>query len=328
MIKRSWLLLLCVALLLANAPLSALSVEESIIKISKTLPGTLGVAALHIESGKRVEVKGEQLFPMASTSKLPVVLYVLSLVDSKNLDWNSKKKVTPYDIRSFCFIKPNQSLSVHELARLALEKSDNATPDMLLKMVGGTRVVTAWLHKQGFVNMRIDRSCLGMVADYCGIAKLGDEARCTMRHYNQCLKGIGKKSAEIAAKKFCSDKRDITTPRAMVDLLQRLFEGKLLSKVSTQRVFDCMKSCQWGKRRISYLLPKGTKVWHKTGSMDGIISDVGIVQLPRNKGHFAIAVYTNGSTAFKKQRELVIAKVAKTVFEHFATDVASVRKVH
>ena len=223
-------------------------IEATIKQIGLSVPGVLGVATLHLENGNRIEINANQPFPMASTYKLPIALYALSLVDSKKLDLNTQKKITAHDIRSFCFVRPNQKLSIKELVRLSIEKSDNATPDILLKMVGGGSAVTAWLVQHGIISMRVDRSCLKMVADYCGISNLGDEFRCTLPRYRQLLKQIGPKKARAAAQKFYDDTRDTATPRAMVDLLERLHAGKLASPTSTKFVLDCMaKCCIWRK---------------------------------------------------------------------------------
>ena len=58
--------------------------------------------------------------------------------------------------------------------------------------------------------------------------------------------------------------------------------------------------------------------------MDGIVSDVGIIQMPGGKGHIALAIFTNRSTSNKKQRELVIGRVAKAVFDHLTATVQQI----
>ena len=42
--------------------------------------------------------------------------------------------------------------------------------------------------------------------------------------------------------------------------------------------------CQTGKSRIKGMLPEGTDVAHKTGSVGGVVNDVGILTLPGNAG--------------------------------------------
>jgi beta-lactamase class A len=132
-------------------------------------------------------------------------------------------------------------------------------------------------------------------------------------------KRVSKKKYRAANKVFFDDKRDTTTPRAMVDLLARMYQGKLVSASSTKFLVETMSNCHlFGKGRMVRLLPRGCKVLHKTGRLDGMVSDVGIIELPNNKGHVALALYSNRSTTHEAQRELAMAKVARAVYDYFS----------
>lgn len=265
------------------------SVVRSIKKICQKIPGEFGIAALHIDSGRSLEINSRRRFPMASTYKIPIGAYCFALIDQKKIRYQRKKRITKNDMRRFCFVSPGQTLSVKKLLKLMLEKSDNATSDIVLKMVGGGKAVTRWLRKHKIHGIRVDRSTLKMCSDYSTSAR------------------------------FCVDKRDTTTPRSMVAFLKLLFTGKLISKSSTNCLLSHMKNCSaWGKKRIPRLLPKKTIVYHKTGSMDGIISDAGIIKLPGKKGHIALAIYTNKSTGHMRKKEAAIARIAKKIFDHFS----------
>jgi beta-lactamase class A len=80
-----------------------------------------------------------------------------------------------------------------------------------------------------------------------------------------------------------------------------------------------------GARRLKGLLPVGANVAHKTGTSgieNGITAatnDIGIITLPNGR-HLAIAVFVADSPADEATREGVIAKIAKAVWEKFATD--------
>ncbi len=296
------------------------SIEQRIEQIRRSVPGEIGVAALHIESGKRVEFDGNKRFPMASTYKIPIALCCLSLVDQGVLSLEKTVKLSAFDIRrGSCSLKVGQELSLKELLELTLEHSDNTTSDIILKMVGGGNAVTRWVHKQGISQMRIDRPTLTMLATYSGIVdRLGDKNRCTVARYNYLLKNISAKNRAYAARKFYDDELDTTTPRAMVDLLAQMYRGKCAKERSTQFLFECMEECHWGGQRIEILLPKRTRVWHKTGTIDGIVSVIGIIELPRNKGHIAVACYSNRSLKAKSKRERAFARIARTLFDYYS----------
>ena len=241
-------IVLCFIEILVATPTSNVSIEQSIKSISQTVPGIFGISALHLESGKSIEINAHQRFPMASTYKLPIVIYFLSLIDSGKIDAQAKATITKNDIRRFCFVSPGQCMSCRELMKLMMENSDNATSDIILKMAGGGNKVTQWFHKQNINDISVNRSTLKMMADYSG----------------------------TSSKNFYTDQRDTVTPNAMVDILRQLYQGKLISQSSTSFLLDSMLKYTRAKNRIVRFLPKKTKVWHKSGTVDGIVSDVGI----------------------------------------------------
>jgi beta-lactamase class A len=48
--------------------------ESEINRIAKNVSGTVGVAAMHLESGRLFLYNGQDHFPMASTYKLPIAV--------------------------------------------------------------------------------------------------------------------------------------------------------------------------------------------------------------------------------------------------------------
>ena len=72
-----------------------------------------------------------------------------------------------------------------------------------------------------------------------------------------------------------------------------------------------------GSDRIKGLLPLGTPVAHKTGSIGGVANDVGYITLP-DKRRLAIVVFTKSSQTAPPQRERAIAEVARTLFDYYA----------
>ncbi len=78
-----------------------------------------------------------------------------------------------------------------------------------------------------------------------------------------------------------------------------------------------------GINRLKGLLPSGTYVAHKTGSSDtnakGLspaTNDVGIIRLP-NGNEVEIAVMITDSYENEAHRDLLIAQVAKVVWDHY-----------
>ena len=85
------------------------------------------------------------------------------------------------------------------------------------------------------------------------------------------------------------------------------------------RVFcsEMMDRCQTGKSRIKGLLPQGTDVAHKTGSLGGVANDIGFITLPGDAGHVAISVFTKASNRPEEAAEKAIAEISRTIYDYF-----------
>ena len=156
--------------------------------------------------------------------------------------------------------------------------SNNAATDLLLRDLGGPNTVQAWLTQNNLTGLRIDRS----------IAQL------------------------LRSKRDLHDIRDSSTPQAMVELLRRLAGGQLLRPWSRSYLLGLMSRCQTGKNRIRGLLPFGTPVEHKTGTLTGLTTDVGFITLPGGR-RIAVAVFARGGS----NRPRAIAEAARTIYYGF-----------
>jgi len=72
-----------------------------------------------------------------------------------------------------------------------------------------------------------------------------------------------------------------------------------------------------GRRTLEGLAAFGTEIAHKTGTIGGSTNDVGIVTLPDDAGHVAIAVFVKSSDKETSVSERVIAEVARAVHDYF-----------
>jgi beta-lactamase class A len=77
-----------------------------------------------------------------------------------------------------------------------------------------------------------------------------------------------------------------------------------------------MARCVTGRSRLKGLLPAGTPVAHKTGTLAGVSDDVGIVTLP-NGHHLAIAVFAKGMRT-EWERDRNIAQLTRILYDGFA----------
>ena len=159
-----------------------------------------------------------------------------------------------------------------------ITRSDNYATDLLIRNLGGPNVIQSWLKQQDIEGIRFDRSIARLLAD----------------------------------KRDLYDQRDSSTPIAMVQLLQKLDSGKMLRPASRSYLLDLMGRCMTGKNRMRGLLPYGTRVEHKTGTLNNYTSDVGFITLPDGR-RLAVAFFARGSG----DRPRAIAEAARKIYDGF-----------
>ena len=221
----------------------------------------VGIAALDLNTGDAVSIKGDQAFTMASTVKVAVGALYLAQVDHGRRSLDDTINGTP--VRTL-------------MARMMIH-SDNHATDILLKDLGGPRTLHDWLRDNGVSGLRVDRTIAQLLAD----------------------------------KRDLWDTRDSSTPKAMVDLLRRIYKAELIKPESRDYLLRLMAQCETGKNRMKALLP-GIPIEHKTGTLDGLSDDVGFITMP--DGHrIAVAIFTRGGA----NRPRTIAEAARTIYDGF-----------
>jgi beta-lactamase class A len=246
----------------ASSP-SLTNLEQQLSYLASGTSADVGIAALDLNTGDTVSIKGNTPFPMASTVKVAVAALYLAQVDQGGRSLDDSINGAP--VRSL-------------MARMLIH-SDNRATDILLKDIGGPRALHNWLQDNGISGVRVDRT----------IAQL------------------------LSAKRDLWDRRDSSTPTAMVDLLRRIYKAELIKPESRNYLLGLMAQCQTGKNRMKALLP-GVMVEHKTGTLTGLTDDVGFITMP--DGHrIAVAIFTRGGT----DRPRTIAEAARAIYDGFKT---------
>jgi len=248
----------------AGASSSSLSdLEQQLSSLVAGKSADVGIAALDLNTGETVSIKGDTPFPMASTVKVAIASLYLAQVDHgrRSLDDTIRGQ------------------SARSLMGRMLIHSDNVATDILLNNLGGPRVLQNWLADNGVSGLRVDRT----------IAQL------------------------LNAKRDLWDRRDSSTPVAMVDLLRRIYKAELISPASRDILLGYMARCETGKNRIKALLP-GVPIEHKTGTLTGLADDIGFLTLPDGR-RVAVAIFTRGGT----DRPRTIAEAARAIYDGFTT---------
>lgn len=296
--------------------------EQQIELVSHATDGAVGMSAIHLETKRSVSLHGAEGFPMASTFKVPVATQILTLVDQGKLRLDTPISLTPSDLHPGSGIltpllfHPGVSLSVENLLEIMLVVSDNSAADVMLREAGGPAAVTARMRALGFNGIRVDRPTALLIADWVGEKNLPPQDQWTPEMWHRLFSALPEAEHKHAAEIATADPRDTATPNDMTSLLAGLWNKTFLQPQSAQLLLEMMHRCQTGQARIAGMLPHGTDLAHKTGSLSGIVDDVGIITLPRDRGHVAISVFTKfGSKS--EVSEKAIAEISRTVYDYF-----------
>lgn len=169
--------------------------------------------------------------------------------------------------------------SAAKLMELMITRSDNIAADQLLADLGGPVTIQRWLTFNELTGIRMDRTIAQLLRDHGHLA----------------------------------DRKDVATPIAMVKMLHKLDSGNVLKAESRAVLFELMSRCKTGTRRIRALLPAGTKVQDKTGTLDGVTNDVGFITMPDGR-RVAVAVFARGG----RDRQPGIAEAARAIYDQFS----------
>lgn len=284
----TFLSILCLSLPSFGQKNLLLEINEHAQKIS----GNVGVYALLLETGDTVGYHAEERYPMQSVYKLPIAMAVLSQVDQGKLSLDQVIQVQATDYipeQGYSPIRDKYpegvALSLRELLRYAI-LSDGSASDVLLKTIGGTEVAHEYVQNLGVSAMAI------------ALTEKIQVANDTMQYQNW------------------------STPKAMTQLLKIFYTDNVLSGPSRELLLHDMINSKTGLHRLKGLLPEGTIVAHKTGTagtyngLTRATNDAGVITLP-NGQHMAVSVFISDSYASPEERDLVIASITKSIFDHW-----------
>jgi len=292
-----------------------------VTRLAKITDGVVGVSALHLESNRRFAVRGDDRFPMASSFKVPIAVQLLARVDRGEVRLDQMVNIEPHDLHpgsgtlSALFNHPGVSLSVRNLLELMLLISDNSATDIVLRLAGGPAAVTAKMRELDIAGINVDRPTVSLIADWAG-ATLPPENEWTPGLFGKLFDSVSAAQRQEAHDRFNLDPRDTAQPNAMAALLEKIYRKQLHKPETASLLLDILYRCQTGDARIKGILPPGTEVAHKTGSIGGTINDVGIVSLPDDAGHVVLALFVKQGTK-SEASERAIAQISRAIYDYF-----------
>lgn len=234
--------------------------QERIEALAKRHNAQIGLYAVNLDTQKSLGYRDAEVFAMCSTFKAYAAAAVLQRAQQGRLALSDTVAIEAADIRPHSPVtepRVGTSMTLAELCQAALQQSDNAAANGLLRTLGGPPAITEFARSIGDDRSRLDRWEVEL---------------------NSAVPG---------------DPRDTSTPRALGSGYRVMLTGDVLRPAERQQLVDWMLGNQTSSMRAG--LPAGYTSADKTGSGDyGTTNDVGVVYGPAGQ-RMLLAIMTRSA---------------------------------
>ena len=276
-------------------PSPAGSLEARLAPLAKAHKGKIAIAVKHLGTGESYYLNADEPMPTASLIKFPVMVEVyqqvadgrVKLTDPVTL--HDADKVPGSGILTYHF-SDGATFPLRDAVRLMIAFSDNTATNLVLDKIGidaTARRMEAW----GYPNTKIHaKSFRGS----------------TTSVFPERTKRFGLGS---------------TTAREMVRLLEKLHRGELVGAEACEEMLEHLKKCD-DRDKFTHLLPPGTVVAHKTGSVSDARTDAGILYLKSGPVALCVLTEANDDKTWRPENagNVFCARVAREVYDYFAQE--------
>jgi beta-lactamase class A len=268
------------------------SLGARLAPLAKAHKGRVAIAVKHLGTGETYYLNADEAMPTASLIKVAVMIEAYQQAAEGKLRLTDKVTLRDADkVGGSGILTPHFSdgatFSLRDAVRLMIAVSDNTATNLVLDKVGISAVnkrMEAW----GYPNTRVHHK------SFRGDTTSVDPGR---------------------SKKFGLGS---TTAREMTGLLEELQGGKHCRPAVKQAMLGHLKNCD-DKDRFTRLLPEGTVVAHKTGSVSEVRTDAGTIYLDSGPVVLCVLTAENEDTRWKPDNagNVLCARVAKEVYDYF-----------
>jgi len=277
------------------------ALADRVAALTKPFKGTVVFYAKNLKTGKDFGVGADTKVKTASTIKLPILCTLESLVAQGRVRWDEHIVLKPEDKVTgsgvLGSLADGTELTVRNLAILMIIVSDNTATNLILDRITAD-AVNEYLDSIGIHQTRSNRKVRG---DGTQLKEPTGWSRAGLLEENKKY-GLG-----------------VSTAREMVQLLEMLEQGKIVSGAASKDVLDIMKM-QQERDGISRHTPEELVVATKHGSLDALRSDVGIVYDKEGPIAMAITVDDMPETDYSRDNvgDVLISRLATALREGLA----------
>jgi len=264
------------------------SLRRVLDSIADAHQGVVGYTVIDVETGARVQRRGDETFPTASLIKVPILVTVFDLVAKGQISLDDPLTVLKIDqvpgSGVVQFLHNGTILTVKDAAWLMTTISDNTATNLLLDRII-IRRVWAKMDSLGLKQTRV--------------------------HSKSFLR-----SSSVAMDSSVKYGLGVTTPNEMARLFELLARGKAVDPVSDSTMLDILRH-----NNDDTLLQRfagGARAAHKTGATDAVRTECSLFYL-RNRVVACVMTKENKDQRWVLDTEpqLTIANMGKAIIAAF-----------
>jgi len=261
--------------------------EKKLGRMDDEFPGVMGLAVKDLETGDELILNGDEVFPIASSIKIPVLIEFFKRAELGEIDTK----------RTLTFLEGHRVGGSGVLKELGSETLTMNLLDYAILMITVS-----------------DNSATNIVIDLVGIENV-----------NQTLSQLGLTRTRLERKMMDAEglkagKENVSTPREMMTLMESLYAKRVLSPQVCEMTLEILKKPKEGiiEGVIRNSVSKDVKIANKSGWVDGATCDIGIVYLPKRP--YIVSLLTKHVPLSDEKTLATIeamTKVTKLIHEYF-----------
>lgn len=241
----------------------AQTLDDKIQSELKNFSGKVWIYAKNLDTGKDYGLRSEEQVRTASTIKLPIMTEVFRQIAEGKINWTDEFTLTKANKQGGSGIlgefSDGAKIDLKSATNLMIVVSDNTATNLILDKISSDSV-NAFMESLNLKQTKSLRKIGG-----------GGDAKASAEPLNK-LFGIG-----------------VSTPKDMAKLLEKLERGEVVSREASAEMIAILKRQQYTDG-IGRNLLDTVPVASKSGALDRLRSDVGIVYTRRGRIVMAITV--------------------------------------
>lgn len=296
---------------------------EAIIATSGTT--SMGVALEHLESGESSYHNADELFPMASVLKIPVLCAAFRQIQAGAFTladrWELTATMKNMGSGILTYLEAGLQPTVRDLLTVMMIISDNTATDMVMNRVGVANI-DQFMKELGLINIHLKMTIRGIFADIYGPEKADPDWLFGDLTQPKTMPPARRDGHAYSG----SPENNASSARDMTRLLTMIYRGAVVNRAASDSMLYIMLQQQLNARLPRYL-PFGIPFAHKTGTLAGVRNDAGVLYVNR-QNHVAITVYSRWDAAAVKDDKIAeweqteridsaFGQIGKAIFDHY-----------